>query len=153
MSKSKQKMSQAEIEQFLTFARVGRIGLNLEDGPYIVPVGFVYNKGKVAFHSCTKGQKMEELRNHPKVCFEVDETISDASIYKSVILRGDVEILDDPDEMIPYLQLHIDKYRVPEDFESYMRKPDRNRDEELAEVRIVVITPTELSGLKFMRSH
>ena len=153
MSKSKQKMSQAEIEQFLTLARVGRLGLNLEDGPYIVPVGYVYSNGKIAFHSCANGQKMKALKNHPKVCFEVDETISDASVYKSIIIRGTVKILDDPEEMIPYLQLHIDKYRVPEDFESYISKPGRNRGAELASVKIVVITPTEISGLKFMRSH
>lgn len=153
MSKSKQKMSQAEIEQFLTLARVGRLGLNLEDGPYIVPVGYVYRNGKVAFHSCAKGRKMEALKNHPKVCFEVDETISDASVYKSIIIRGTVKILDDPEEMIPYLQLHIDKYRIPEDFESYIGKPGRNREAELASVKIVVITPTEISGLKFIRSH
>ncbi|MFW9986880.1 MAG: pyridoxamine 5'-phosphate oxidase family protein [Candidatus Odinarchaeota archaeon] len=151
--KTKQKMSQVEIEQFLTLARVGRLGLNLEDWPYIVPVGYVYSNGKIAFHSCAKGRKMEALKTHAKVCFEVDETISDASVYKSIIIRGTVKILDDPEEMIPYLQLHIDKYRIPEDFESYISKPGRNREAELASVKIVVITPTEISGLKFMRSH
>jgi nitroimidazol reductase NimA-like FMN-containing flavoprotein (pyridoxamine 5'-phosphate oxidase superfamily) len=87
------------------------------------------------------------------VCFEVDETISDTSIYKSVILYGSAEILNNPTEMIPWLQLHINKYRVPEEFETYINKPGRNRDSELAAVRIVVITPDEVSGRKFMRSH
>lgn len=152
MSKSKLSMSQAEIDQFLTCARVGRLGLTLKDGPYIVPVGFVYHHGKIAIHSCSSGKKMSALQNNPDVCFEVDETLSDASMYKSVIIRGTAEILDNPKEMIPYLQLHIDKYRVPEEFESYMRKPGRNRDKELKQIRIVIITPIEISGRKFTRS-
>jgi nitroimidazol reductase NimA-like FMN-containing flavoprotein (pyridoxamine 5'-phosphate oxidase superfamily) len=152
MSKSKQEMSSAEIEQFLTCARVGRLGICIDNQPYIVPVGFVYKRGQIAIHSCTEGIKMRALRDNPRVCFEVDETISDASMYKSVILHGTTKILTDPSKMIPWLQLHIDKYRVPEDFEIYMRKPKRNRDTELGKVRIVVITPEEVSGRKFIRS-
>ncbi len=152
MSKSKFSMSLAEIDQFLTCARVGRLGLTLNDGPYIVPVGFVYHQGKIAIHSCFSGRKMSALQDNPGVCFEVDETISDASMYKSVIIRGTAEILDDPKEMIPYLQLHINKYRIPEEFESYIRKPGRNRDKELEATRIVRITPIEISGRKFIRS-
>ncbi|MFX0169515.1 MAG: pyridoxamine 5'-phosphate oxidase family protein [Candidatus Hodarchaeota archaeon] len=153
MSKSKQEMSSAEIDQFLTCARVGRLGLIVDDQPYIVPLGFVYNRGKIAFHTCAKGLKMKALETNPKVCFEVDETISDTSLYKSVIIQGTTQILSGPSKMIPWLQLHINKYRVPEDFESYIDKPGRNRNAELAAVRIVVITPESLSGRKFMRSH
>ncbi len=151
MSKSKNTMSSAEIDQFLTCARVGRIGLCLDDGPYIVPVGYVYDKGKIAIHSCVAGTKMKALKTKPTICFEVDETFSDTSMYKSVIIKGTAEILDKPTDMIPYLQLHINKYRVLEDFEPYMKKPGRKRDEELAAVRIILITPTEISGRKFGR--
>jgi nitroimidazol reductase NimA-like FMN-containing flavoprotein (pyridoxamine 5'-phosphate oxidase superfamily) len=151
MSKSKNNMSSDEIEQFLTCARVGRLGLCLDDGPYIVPVGYVYDKGKIAIHSCVAGTKMKALKSKPTICFEVDETFSDTSMYKSVIIKGTAEILDKPNDMIPYLQLHIDKYRVPEEFETYIQKPDRKRDEELAAVRIILITPTEISGIKFGR--
>ena len=153
MSKSKQVMSTAEIDQFVTCARVGRLGLSINGEPHIIPLGFVYDKGKIAFHSCIKGTKMEALQEaNPRVCFEVDETISDTSMYKSVIMHGSAKILSEPSEMIPWLQLHIDKYRVPEDFEIYMRQPRRNRDAELAKVRIVVITPDRVSGRRFIRS-
>ncbi len=54
--------------------------------------------------------------------------------------------------MIPYLQLHIDKYRVSEEFEAYMNKPGRKRNEELKAVRIILITPDQISGRKFMRT-
>ena len=152
MSKSRQEMSSAEIAQFLSCARVGRLGLCINGEPYIIPLGFVYDKGQIAFHSCAEGIKMKALEDHPRVCFEVDETISDASMYKSVIVHGVAKILSDPAKMIPWLQLHIDKYRVPEVFETYMRKPGRDRDAELAKSRIVVITPDTVSGRKFIRS-
>jgi nitroimidazol reductase NimA-like FMN-containing flavoprotein (pyridoxamine 5'-phosphate oxidase superfamily) len=152
MSKSKETMSQTEIAQFLTCARTGRLGLIINREPYVVPVGFVYHQGKIAIHSCTNGKKMDALQSNPRVCFEVDETISDASMYKSVIMHGLSEILKDEQAMIPYLQLHIDKYRIPEEFESYIDKPGRNRDEELKSVRIILITPEQITGKKFMRS-
>jgi len=152
MSKNKGKMSQAEINQFLTCAPTGRLGLIIDNEPYIVPVGYVYHEGKIAIHSCTKGKKMDALNSNPRVCFEVDETISDVSMYKSVILQGTSEILDKPETMIPYLQLHIDKYRVPEEFELYMKRPGRKRDEELQAVRIILITPENISGRKFIRT-
>lgn len=151
MAKSKGEMSQEEIDQFLATARIGRLGLSLNQGPYIIPVGYVYANGKIAFHTCNSGIKMKALRENPQVCFEVDESLSDASMYKSVIIFGNAEILDDPEAMIPYLQLHIDKYRVPQDFEKYISQPGRNRDNQLAAVRIVVITPTKITGRKFVQ--
>jgi nitroimidazol reductase NimA-like FMN-containing flavoprotein (pyridoxamine 5'-phosphate oxidase superfamily) len=144
-----QEMTAEEIDQFLTCARVGRLGLALPDGPYVIPVGYAYAKGKVFFHTCNTGQKMKALRRHPKVCFEVDETLSDGSMYESVLVFGTAEILDEQKAMIPYLQELIDKYRVPAPFEEYMSKPGRNRDKELGAVRICVITPTKITGRRF----
>lgn len=118
----------------------------LKGGPYVVPVGFAYADGKVFFHTCCKGLKMEGLRQDSNVCFEVDESLSDATMYESVIIFGRAEIIDDKRKMIPYLQKLIDKYRVPLSFDEYMRKPGRNRESELGAVRICVITPTKITG-------
>ena len=122
----------------------------LEDGPYVVPMGFAYSEGKVFFHTCSKGLKMESLRRNAHVCFEVDEALSDATMSKSVIIFGTAEIIEDEQRMIPYLQKLIDKYRVPLNFEEYMRKPGRNRDSELKAARICLITPTKITGRKLL---
>lgn len=144
------EMSPDEIDQFLTWARVGRLGVSLKNGPYIVPVGFAYANGKVFFHTCTKGSKMKALAEDPTVCFEVDESLPDTSMYKSVIVFGKARIVSDKNEMVPYLQKLIDKYRVPEAFDDYMSKPGRNREKEMAAVRICVIVPTKVTGRKFI---
>ena len=147
----KEEMTQKEIEQFLTCARVGRIGISLEDGqPYIVPVGYAYADGKICFHTCEKGSKMDAIRHCASVCFEVDEALSDASMFKSVIAFGTAEIINDKTRMIPYLQKLIDKYRVPESFDVYMSKPERNREKELEAVRICLITPKKVTGRKWI---
>ena len=146
-----EEMTSKEVEQFLTCARVGRLGLCLEDGsPYVVPVGYAYADGKIFFHTCNKGLKMDGLRRNANVCFEVDEALSDASMFKSVIVVGTAEIIDDRERMIPYLQKLIDKYRVPESFDKYMSKPGRNREKELEAVRICVITPKKITGKKWV---
>lgn len=146
-----EEMSLAEIERFLYCARVGRLGVVLDDGtPYVVPVGFGYSDGKVFFHTCSKGLKMDALRQNANVCFEVDEALSDASMFKSVILFGKAEIINDKEKMIPYLQKLIDKYRVPENFDAYMSKPGRNREKELEAVRIITITPNKITSKKWI---
>ena len=147
---SAEEMTPKEIDQFLTCARVGRLGISLENEPYIVPVGYAYANGKIFFHTCNKGLKMTALRRNANVCFEADEALSDASMFKSVIVFGTAEIIEDKERMIPYLQRLIDKYRVPESFDTYMSKPGRNREKELEAVRICVITPKKITGKKWV---
>jgi nitroimidazol reductase NimA-like FMN-containing flavoprotein (pyridoxamine 5'-phosphate oxidase superfamily) len=148
---SLKEMTSEEIEQFLTCARVGRLGLFFDGSPHIIPVGYAYGDGKIFFHSCNRGFKMRALRRNPNVCFEVDESLSDASMYKSVIAFGKAEIIEDGEEKIPYLQRLIDKYRVPQGFDACMNKPGRDRDKEMRAVRICIIRPTKITGRKFLR--
>ncbi|MEM3702988.1 MAG: pyridoxamine 5'-phosphate oxidase family protein [Candidatus Bathyarchaeia archaeon] len=148
---SEKEMTEDEIARFLSCARVGRLGLVLEDGtPYVVPVGFGYHNGKIFFHTCSKGLKMDALKRNANVCFEVDEALSDTSMFKSVIVFGKAEFISEEEEMIPYLQRLINKYRVPENFDAYMSKPGRNRDRELEAVRICIITPTKITSRKWV---
>jgi nitroimidazol reductase NimA-like FMN-containing flavoprotein (pyridoxamine 5'-phosphate oxidase superfamily) len=115
-----------------------------------VPVGYAYADGKIFFHTCEKGSKITALRHNSNVCFEVDEALADASMFKSVIVFGTAEIISDKANMIPYLQKLIDKYRVPESFDSYMSKPEGNREKELEAVRICLITPKKVTGKKWI---
>jgi nitroimidazol reductase NimA-like FMN-containing flavoprotein (pyridoxamine 5'-phosphate oxidase superfamily) len=143
-------MTAEEIDQFLACARVGRLGLIVKNEPYVVPVGFVYAEGKILFHTCSRGAKMEAIKANSKVCFEVDETISDGTMSKSVILSGMAEIVDENSRKIPHLQRLIDKYRVSTSFDEYMSKLGRNREKELSAVKICVITPKKITGRRLV---
>ena len=82
-------MSQPEMDQFLTVAPIGRLGMITPEGPYIIPIGYCYAEGKIFIHMCSfEGRKMRVLTAHPIVCFEVDESLSDASLAKSVIINN-----------------------------------------------------------------
>jgi nitroimidazol reductase NimA-like FMN-containing flavoprotein (pyridoxamine 5'-phosphate oxidase superfamily) len=146
-------MTSEEIEQFLTCTRVGRLGIILDDKPYVLPVGFACSNNKIFFHTCSKGSKMNVLKKNPNVCFEVDEASSDLTMSKSVIVFGTAEIVDDEKKMVPYLQKLIDKYRVPVGFDEYMSKPGRNRENELKPVKICVITLEKITSRRFVQSQ
>ncbi len=142
-------MSRPEIDQFLTCGRTGRLGMVLGGGPYVVPVGYAYAEGNIFFHTCGEGIKIQVLKENPVVCFEVDESLSDGSLGKSVVVFGRAEIIGEKSRMIPYLEKLIEKFRVPISFGQYMK----NRDvaKELEEVRVVVITPTQVTGRSLVR--
>lgn len=144
------EMNREEIDQFLMTAKIGRLGVILERGPYVVPMGFAYDGEKVFFHTCCKGTKIEAIEKDPRICFEVDEALSDATMSKSVIIFGTAQLIRDEKSMIPYLQKLINKYRVPLGFEEYMRKPERDREKELKAVRICLITPMIVTGRKML---
>ena len=154
-------MSQPEMDQFLTVAPVGRLGLTTPEGPYIIPVGYCFAEGKIFIHMCSfEGRKMRVLKEHPIVCFEVDESISDLSLAKSVIITGRAEIISEPKRMIPYLQMHIDKYRVPRSYGEYATMNNRKEmalekygRPELEILRICCITPHEMTGRSIVRTN
>ena len=153
-------MSQPEMDQFLTVASIGRLGMTTPEGPYIIPVGYCYTEGKIFIHMCSfEGRKMRVLKEHPIVCFEVDESISDVSLAKSVIITGRAEIISEPKRMIPYLQMHIDKYRVPRSYGEYASMNNRKETAlkkygrpELEILRICCVTPHEMTGRSIVRT-
>ena len=107
-----------EIDNILAKARVGRLATLGEDGfPYITPVNYVYWQESIYFHCSLKGEKLDNIRRHGKVCFEVDiplaylDTAYDRSMpvcgvsqyYQCVIIRGLAEIVEQAEEKVGVL--------------------------------------------------
>lgn len=108
-----------EIDAILVRCRVGRMATNGADGyPYITPVNYVYHDGSIYFHCSRVGEKLDNLKRDPRVCFEVDiplayldldyygempEGCKVTQFYQSVILRGKAEVVTDLDEKIAAL--------------------------------------------------
>jgi nitroimidazol reductase NimA-like FMN-containing flavoprotein (pyridoxamine 5'-phosphate oxidase superfamily) len=80
-----------ETEELLGKNVLGRIGCHANDTTYIVPISYAYNNKTVYCHT-REGQKLQMMRQNPKVCFEVDE-LADMANWKSVIAWGDFEEL------------------------------------------------------------
>jgi len=90
------ELSIKEMLELLEAERVGRLGLNDEPQPYVVPTDFAYKDGSIYIHSPVDGKKSVLARKNPHVCFEVDRYNEDVTEYKSIIIRGDIkEVFDD----------------------------------------------------------
>lgn len=79
------------------------LGLTGPDGPYVVPVNFVYIDGKLYFHCAQEGHKLDLLQADPRVAFTVYtgvEVLPDVSstAYRSVCGNGRGVILEDREE-------------------------------------------------------
>jgi nitroimidazol reductase NimA-like FMN-containing flavoprotein (pyridoxamine 5'-phosphate oxidase superfamily) len=109
----------ATIEAILHRAGVGRLGLAVDNVPYVVPLNYVYHHGAIYFHCADEGRKIEMLQANPRVCFEVDEHYGTVrsnkpaphgTHYASVIVFGQARILDDLQQKFEVLQALLDKY-------------------------------------------
>ena len=108
-----------EIAKILNDAQVGRLGLSMNEQPYVVPVNFAFDHERIYFHCAETGMKLDFLRNNAHVCFEVDEhlgTVPGATPclfgtpFRSVIAFGVARILSDPEERARAARLITMKY-------------------------------------------
>src|ERR1044072_1192212 len=86
----------SEIDEILANNMTGRIGCTDGKKTYIVPISYAFNGDYLLAHS-REGMKIDMMRQHPHVCFEVDE-IHDYTNWRSVVLWGDYEEVTDERE-------------------------------------------------------
>ena len=77
----------------LSATRYGRLGLSLNNEPYVVPMSFVYRGGKIFLHSRGKGKKVLYATKNPKVCFQIDHL--EKNRWSSVEAFGTAKLSDD----------------------------------------------------------
>ena len=100
--------STQEMEKLLIEERIGYLGMTTDNNPYVIPLTYAYNKGKILFHGSLKGRRLEILRNNPSVCFTVSRYFGKMvshpqgstchSDSDSVICFGKARIIDDIEE-------------------------------------------------------
>ncbi|MFY0545998.1 pyridoxamine 5'-phosphate oxidase family protein [Brevibacillus sp. H7] len=108
-----------KIDEFLSTAKVGHLGLSDGEYPYVLPLNFCWHNGSIYFHGADAGRKIEVIHKNPNVCFTVCEeygTIADPvpartdTGYMSVMLFGRIERVEDSREMTEALQAMLDKH-------------------------------------------
>ncbi len=109
----------AIIEEFLAVTRTGVIGISGAKYPYCVPVNYVWKDGAVYFHGLGSGKKVQLLKDNPEVSFTVYQefgTVKDPvpchadTSYRSVMLFGHVEKVEDFNESADALQAIVEKF-------------------------------------------
>ena len=85
------ELSPAECSAVLSQNHLGRLGCSRHDQPYIVPIHFSFDVERhCAYAFSTIGQKIDWMRENPKVCLEVEE-IADRNHWTTVLATGRYE--------------------------------------------------------------
>jgi len=120
----KEFTDQAAIDQVLDGAEWGVLGLVSPQGsPVLVPLNYVRFQGRVYFHGAPAGEKMETLKANgqatflvvdayaqiPSYVFDPQRACPATQYFKSVLLYGRVDILEDLDRKAQVLQALMEK--------------------------------------------
>ena len=138
------------IDEIIERCEVLRLGLNADDGPYIVPLNFGYAPGSPAkfyFHGAKEGRKAEMIGSGCKAGFELDtgHRLRSAELgcrhtyfYRSVVGTGLVEPVTNLEEKKQALSLIMAHYRKDRAFSF--------TDEQAQTVAVFCLTVEACSG-------
>ena len=113
---------QSEIQGIIRKCQVCHVAMTDEEGnPYVVPMNFGFESGMVFLHSSRAGRKIDILWKNPAVCIEFstdyllrcqNEAVacSYSMKYRSVLLFGKVEFVEDPEEKVKILDAIMKNY-------------------------------------------
>ena len=98
-------MTRDETLRVLKKYSYGRLVLAFQNEPYVVPVSYGYDQGRIFFHSAKQGKKVDFIKNNSRVCFEVDELQGDLGwatviCYGTATLREDIEAKKEWNEVL-----------------------------------------------------
>lgn len=132
-----------EIIAIIKKAEVCRLGLAVDNTPYIVPLFFGYEDRCIYVHCSKEGRKLDMIRQNNTVCFEMETNTSIinrdkppcqwSSTYQSVIGYGSAFILENFEEKKQALDIIMKHYSDKTSFE-YKTKAV----EEVAVIKIVI---------------
>ena len=117
-----------EIRAILDTAKVLRLGLAVDNEPYIVPMnyGYTLEGEKLTFylHGAQRGKKLDMIRSNPRVFIELDSNLVPFEgekpcqyglSYSSVMARGEASIVEDVEEKMNALTILM-KTQTGKDF-------------------------------------
>ena len=123
MRRKKQQLSTKECVEILRKRTSGVLAVFGEDGyPYAVPISYVYEDGKIYFHSAKAGHKIDAIQQNSKVSFciiDQDQVVPEkyTSYFRSVIVFGQIRELTDDKEKRAAIEKLAVKY-APMDTEA-----------------------------------
>ena len=121
MRRKRQQLTQEESIVILQKATAGTLALlGDDDYPYAVPISYVYNEGKLYFHSALNGHKVDAIRKYDKASFcviEQDDVQPEkyTTFFRSVIAFGRIHIVEDEKEKLEIVRLLGNRYNPNQD--------------------------------------
>lgn len=146
----KEVTDRVEIESILMNAEICRLGLCVDNKPYVVPMNFGYRDNCLYLHAAKEGKKLDMMRANPNVCFEVEgksELVDGGEVackwsmkFVSIIGHGQAKILEDREAKRAALDILMAQYSKGEGF-TY-------QDKQLDAVVVIEIKIDEMSCKK-----
>ena len=148
--KEKEVKKHSEIEEIIKKAMICRLGLSLNNEPYIVPMNFGYKDKVLYFHCAKKGKKTDIIKQNNHVCFELEADTSMIKgehacidwkmFYESVIGNGKAYIIEDAQEKIKALDIIMAQYSGSKKYEY--------TDKNIRGVSVIKVEVETMSGKK-----
>ena len=151
MRRSEREIKDQEtIQAILGQSQVGRMAtINRKGYPVIKPLNYLYQDGKIYFHSSQKGEKMADIRRGSPVCFEVDQPVAYVSArgpacsasyyYRSVVIKGKAALVNSRKKKRKVLEDLMEKYQPEGGYAGI-------GDEILAKTAVIEISIEEMTG-------
>lgn len=121
MRRKRQQLSQEESVAILQKSTSGTLALLGDDGyPYAVPMSYVYNEGKLYFHSALTGHKIDAIHKCDKASFcviEQDDVQPEkyTTFFRSVIAFGRIHIIEDEHGRLETARMLGNRYNPHQD--------------------------------------
>ena len=116
MRRKNQLLTDEECIEILNSSTSGTLALlGDNDYPYSVPISYVYNDGKLYFHSALTGHKIDAINMHSKASFCViaqDKVVPEkyTTYFRSVIAFGKICVIDNDAEKLRAIEILAEKY-------------------------------------------
>ena len=114
-----EELTRSECFGLLAGGTLGRVALIDDRGPAVFPVSFALDRHTVVFRT-EPGTKLQAAGRGSRVCFEADGTDAAGRADWSVIVRGEITEVTNPDEVAALHALPL-RVRAPGARDRYVR--------------------------------
>lgn len=156
MRRFKQELPYDECLHILQKNHSGTLALcDKESYPYALPLSYVYDENCIYFHSAKEGHKIDILQKNPKVSFciiDQDEIqpLEYTTYFKSVIVFGNIEILEDNESKIEPLKKLGSKY-APDNTEEALEKEIQTGINDLVILKMNIVKITGKQAVELIK--
>lgn len=157
MRRATQQLPNSICHDILTHQTSGVLALSDPDGyPYALPISYVWHQDVIYFHSAKEGHKIDLIRKNQKASFCVigqDQVMPEkfTTYYQSVILFGQLRIIENQDEKIAAIRLISEKYAANE--MAQFQQELNQYDSRLAIIEMKIEHMTGKEGLDLAQSR
>ena len=99
-TRSARAMTSEEIDAFLRAGFWGVIATSVDDQPYGVPIIYGYDDDGSIYVANGPGQKISMMERNPNVTLTVVEVVDQGKRWRSVIVRGRIEMVENLTEKL-----------------------------------------------------